>query len=166
MLTALPGFTVHCPLSTDIDRTIRTPLCSCQTVPVRRYPVRLFPHMLSEIGQIALTVSDVAKATVFYRDTLGLKFLFSAGPNLAFFAAGSVRLMLSTPEGAETAIGKNSVLYFKVADLAAEHTAIVGRGAKNESNPRLVAKMPDHELWMAFVRDPDGNLVGLMQEKR
>jgi methylmalonyl-CoA/ethylmalonyl-CoA epimerase len=122
--------------------------------------------MLSEIGQIALTVSDVAKATAFYRDVLGLKFLFGAGPNLAFFGAGSVRIMLSVPEGAATAVGKNSVLYFKVADLAATHAAIVGRGARNESDPRLVAKMPDHELWMAFVRDPDGNLVGMMEEKR
>jgi methylmalonyl-CoA/ethylmalonyl-CoA epimerase len=119
----------------------------------------------SEIGQIALVVSDVAKATAFYRDVLGLKFLFSAGPNLAFLAAGSVRLMLTIPQGhGET--GKNSILYFKVDDLAAAHAAIVARGAKNERAPQLTAKMPDHELWMAFVRDPDGNLVGLMSEVR
>jgi methylmalonyl-CoA/ethylmalonyl-CoA epimerase len=125
------------------------------------------PHstQLSEIGQIALSVSDVAKATAFYRDVLGLKFLFSAGPNLAFFAAGSVRIMLTLPEGAG-AVGKNSVLYFKVADLAGAHAAIVGRGATNEQGPHLIAKMPDHELWMGFVRDPDGNFIGLMQEKR
>ena len=123
------------------------------------------PLELSEIGQIAITVSDVARATVFYRDVLGLKFLFSAGPNLAFLAAGSVRIMLTLPEGAGAA-GKNSVLYFKVDNLASVHTAIVGRGAKDERGPALVAKMPDHELWMAFVRDPDGNLVGLMEEKR
>jgi predicted enzyme related to lactoylglutathione lyase len=119
----------------------------------------------SEIGQIAVVVSDVAKASVFYRDVLGLKFLFSAGPNLAFLAAGSVRLMLTTPQGHGEA-GKNSILYFKVSDLAAAHAAIIGRGAKNERAPQLTAKMPDHELWMAFVRDPDGNLVGLMEEKR
>jgi predicted enzyme related to lactoylglutathione lyase len=124
---------------------------------------RSFP-VLSEIGQIALTVSDVGKATMFYRDVLGLKFLFSAGPNLAFFAAGSVRLMLTAPEGTG-AVGKNSVVYFKVNDVAAEHGAIVRRGAKDERGPALIARMPDHELWMAFVRDPDGNLVGLMQEK-
>jgi predicted enzyme related to lactoylglutathione lyase len=121
--------------------------------------------VLSEIGQIALTVSDVGKATMFYRDVLGLKFLFSAGPDLAFFAADSVRIMLTAPEGAG-AVGKNSVLYFKVNDVAAEHAAIVARGAKDERGPALIARMPDHELWMAFVRDPDGNLVGLMQEKR
>jgi predicted enzyme related to lactoylglutathione lyase len=121
--------------------------------------------ILSEIGQIAIVVSDVAIATTFYRDVLGLKFLFSAGPNLAFLAAADVRLMLTTPQG-HGEVGKNSILYFKVDDLAATHAAILSRGARNEREPSLTAKMPDHELWMAFVRDPDGNLVGLMSEVR
>ena len=120
---------------------------------------------LSDIGQIAITVGDVAKVTAFYRDVLGLKFLFSAGPNLTFLAAGSVRIMLTTPQG-HGEVGKNSILYFKITDIAATHAAIVARGATNERAPQLAAKMPDHELWMGFVRDPDGNLVGLMEEKR
>ena len=117
------------------------------------------------IGQIAVVVSDVAKATTFYRDVLGLKFLFGAGPNLAFLDAGGVRIMLSTPQGAGEA-GKNSILYFKVTGVEAVHAAVVARGAANERAPQLTAKMPDHELWIGFVRDPDGNLVGLMEEKR
>ena len=120
---------------------------------------------LSDIGQIAITVSDVATATIFYRDVLGLKFLFSAGPNLAFLAAGSVRIMLSTSQGAGV-VGQNSTLYFKVTDVVGVHAAIVARGAKDERTPQLTAKMPDHELWIGFVRDPDGNLIGLMEEKR
>ncbi len=124
------------------------------------------PHgALNDIGQIAITVSDVAKATAFYRDVLGLKFLFAAGPNLAFLLAGGVRIMLTTPQG-HGEVGKNSVLYFKVAGLTEVHAGIVARGAVNERAPQLAAKMPDHELWMAFVRDPDGNLVGLMEERR
>lgn len=123
------------------------------------------PAGVSEIGQIAITVSDVATATTFYRDVLGLKFLFAAGPNLAFLAAGTVRIMLSTSQGAGT-VGKNSTLYFKVTDVEKVHAAIVARGAKNERTPQLTAKMPDHELWIGFVRDPDDNLVGLMEEKR
>ncbi|MES2694286.1 MAG: VOC family protein [Verrucomicrobiota bacterium] len=119
----------------------------------------------SELGQIAIVVSDVAAATTFYRDVLGLKFLFPAGPNLAFLAAGSVRIMLSTPQG-HGEPGKNSVLYFKVNDIVTTHAAIVARGAKNERTPQLTAKMPDHDLWIGFVRDPDGNLVGLMSEVR
>lgn len=120
---------------------------------------------LSEIGQIAIVVRDVAQATIFYRDVLGLKFLFGAGPNLAFLAAGTVRIMLSTPQGHGEA-GKNSILYFKVDDIAATHAAIVARGANPERDPQLTAKMPDHELWIGFVRDPDGNLVGIMSEVR
>ena len=122
-------------------------------------------HKLSEIRQIAITVSDVSTALPFYRDVLGLTFLFSPGTNLAFLSAGSVRIMLSTPQGAGS-IAHNSILYFKASDIEGTHAAIVARGAKNERGPQLTARMPDHELWTAFVRDPDGNIVGLMEEKR
>ncbi len=120
---------------------------------------------VSDLGQIALTVRDVAQATIFYRDVLGLKFLFPAGPNLAFLAAGSVRIMLTKPQG-HGEVGKNSILYFKVTDVESVHAAIVARGATSERAPQLTAKMPDHELWIGFLRDPDGNLIGLMEEKR
>src|SRR5216117_3338745 len=105
-------------------------------------------HKLSEIRQIAITVSDVGTALPFYRDVLGLTFLFSPAPSLAFLAAGTVRIMLSTPQGAGT-VGHNSILYFTVTDIAATHTAIVERGAMNERAPQLTAKLPDHELWTA-----------------
>ena len=120
---------------------------------------------LAEIGQIAITVADVAQATAFYRDVLGLKFLFAAGPTMAFLQAGGVRIMLTTPQGAGTA-GKNSILYFKVADIGAAHAALLARGAEKASEPRLIARMPDHELWMAAVRDPEGNVIELMSERR
>jgi len=120
---------------------------------------------VSEIGQIALVVSDVTRATAFYRDVLGLKFLFGAGPNLAFLGAGSVRIMLTTPQG-HGEVGKNSVLYFKVAGVEGVHAGILARGAVNERTPQMAAKMADHELWIGFVRDPEGNLIGLMEEKR
>ncbi len=120
---------------------------------------------LSEIGQIAITVSDVGKCTAFYRDVLGLPFLFAAGPNLAFLAAGGVRLMLSTPQGAGEP-GKNSILFFKVADIKAAHAAIVARGAAHDTEPRLVAQMPDHQLWLSAIRDPEGNIIELMSEVR
>lgn len=120
---------------------------------------------ISEIGQIAITVSDVETALGFYRDTLGLTFLFSPAPTLAFLAAGNVRIMLSTPQGAGT-VGANSTLYFKVQNVEASYATILARGATAERAPQLAAKLPDHELWIGFVRDPDGNLVGLMEEKR
>jgi catechol 2,3-dioxygenase-like lactoylglutathione lyase family enzyme len=120
---------------------------------------------LSEIRQIAVTVSDVDAALGFYRDVLGLEFLFRAGPELAFLDAGGIRIMLSTPQGAG-AVGANSILYFKVADIVATHVVLMRRGATNERAPQLAARLPDHELWTGFLRDPDGNLVGLMEEKR
>lgn len=119
----------------------------------------------AELGQIALTVSDVPKALAFYRDVLGLRFLFAPSDTLAFLAVGPVRLMLSTPQGAG-AVGANSILYFKVDDVAGTYDRVVAAGATAERAPQLAAKLPDHELWIGFVRDPDGNLVGLMEEKR
>lgn len=120
---------------------------------------------LATIRQIAITVSDLDTALQFYRDVLGLVFLFRAGPGLAFLDAGGIRLMLSTPQGAGE-VGKNSILYFTAPDIVAVHAALIERGATNERDPALAARMPDHELWTAFVRDPDGNLVGLMEERK
>jgi predicted enzyme related to lactoylglutathione lyase len=116
------------------------------------------------IGQVAITVSDIATALPFYRDVLGLQFLFSPAPTLAFLAAGTVRIMLSTPQGAG-AVGANSVLYFKTQDIETSFAAIVARGALAERAPQFAAPMQEHNLWIGFVRDPDGNLVGLMEEK-
>jgi predicted enzyme related to lactoylglutathione lyase len=121
-------------------------------------------YKLSDIRQVAITVSDVGGALPFYRDVLGLTFLFSPSATLAFLAAGPVRIMLSTPQGAGT-VGHNSILYFAATDIVATHAAIVERGATNEREPALAARMPDHELWIGFLRDPDGNLIGLMEEK-
>ena len=118
---------------------------------------------LDEIGQIALTVTDLDKARAFYRDTLGMRFLFDAG-TLTFFQCGSVRLMLTTGEGSSA--GGGTVLYFRVHDLEGVYAALVARGVAFEQEPHLIARMPDHDLWMAFLRDPAGNLLGLMEEKR
>ena len=119
---------------------------------------------ISVIRQIAITVSNVETALHFYRDVLGLTFLFSAGPDLAFLDASGVRIMLTTPQGAG-AVGANSTIYFKVSDITVMHSNLVARGATNERVPQLTAKMPDHELWIGFLRDPDGNLVGLLEER-
>ncbi|WP_330970565.1 VOC family protein, partial [Lysobacter sp. A3-1-A15] len=91
-------------------------------------------HKLDAIRQIAITVSDVALALRFYRDVLGLNFLFSAGPNLAFLDSGGIRLMLSTPQG-DGRVGCNSILYFAVSDIVATHAALVSRGATDERSP-------------------------------
>jgi methylmalonyl-CoA/ethylmalonyl-CoA epimerase len=122
------------------------------------------PTPLIEIGQIAIRVHDVERATAFYRDALGLEFLFDAGP-LAFLRCGDVRLMLTTPERDEFD-HPSSTLYFKVDDIHTARDELVAQGVPFEDEPHLIAKMPDHELWMTFFRDPDRNLHGLMCEIR
>ncbi|TDK29161.1 VOC family protein [Luteimonas terrae] len=117
------------------------------------------------LRQVAVTVSDVDAALGFYRDILGLEFLFRAGPGLAFLDAGGVRVMLSTPQGAGEP-GRNSVLYFHVRDVVRVFEGYVAKGAQSERAPALAARIPDHDLWIGFLRDPDGNLVGLMEEVR
>ena len=115
------------------------------------------------LGQVALTVRDVGASTTFYRDRVGLPFLFAAGPGLAFFGVGPTRLMLSAGEEGFTP-GSGTVLYMKVADLGATWTAMQERGVTFVDAPHLIAPMPDHDLWMCFFRDPDEHLWGLMAE--
>ena len=119
---------------------------------------------LDQIGQIAVPVSDIDRAVAFYRDTLGMRFLFQAPPGLGFFDCAGVRLMLDAP--AKAAGLQSSVIYYKVPDLQAAFETLSARGVTFEAKPHLLARLPDHELWMAFFRDPDGNLLALMSEVR
>lgn len=120
---------------------------------------------LGPIGQIAYTVSDVPRAVAFYKDAVGLKLLFQAPPGLAFFDCGGIRFMISRPEGDFTP-GASAVMYFRISDIESTQKALKGRGVSFVDDPHLIARMPDHELWMCFFKDPDGNTLALMEEKR
>lgn len=120
------------------------------------------PTQITRIGQIAITTNDVQRAVAFYRDGLGLDYLFEAGP-LAFLMCGDVRLMLSTPESPEFD-HPSSIIYFCVADIDAARSELIDRGVPFDDEPHLIARMPDHELWMTFFRDPDDNVHALMSE--
>lgn len=117
---------------------------------------------LTAVGQIGMTVTDVDRAVAFYRDTLGMKLLFQM-PGMGFFDCGGIRLMLSPSEHNER---YSSIVYFKVPDIQQAFQTLNGRSLAFEREPHLVAKMPDHDLWMAFFRDPDRNLLALMCEVR
>ena len=120
---------------------------------------------LAQIGQIAVPVSDIERAIAFYRDTLGMRLLFQALPGLGFFDCAGVRLMLDAP--AKVHAGNfSSVIYYTVPDLHSAFGTLSARGVIFEAKPHLIARLPDHELWMAFFRDPDGNLLALMSEVR
>ncbi len=120
---------------------------------------------ISRIGQIAINAHDVERAAAFYQDVLGLKLLFKAPPGLAFLACGGVRLMLSRPEKPELD-HPSSILYFAVPEIQAAHATMKEKGVHFEDEPHMIAKMSDHDLWMVFFRDSEGNLMGLMSEVR
>ena len=119
---------------------------------------------LDRLGQIAVTVRNLDRAETFYRDALAMRFLFRA-PGLSFFDCGGVRLLLSVPEKPEFD-HPSSMLYFAVSDLQATYHALAARGVQFTDEPHLIAEMPDHELWMAFFLDSEGNTLALMSEVR
>lgn len=118
---------------------------------------------LGALGQIAVNARNLPRATTFYRDILRLPFLFAAG-NLAFFDAGGVRLMLDVAEQAELD-HPSSILYFRVPDIRAGYQALVERGVRFLEPPKLIARLEHHEVWMAFFRDSEANLLALMAEQ-
>ncbi|HEX5690346.1 MAG TPA: VOC family protein [Roseiflexaceae bacterium] len=118
---------------------------------------------LSQLGQIGMPVKDLDRAVAFYRDALRVPFLFRV-PNLAFFDCAGVRLMLSTPETSELE-RHGSILYFKVSDINEANQTLRERGVVFEDEPHVIANMETYDLWMAFFRDSEGNLLGIMSEE-
>jgi len=115
---------------------------------------------LTEVGQIAVTVEDVDRATAFYRDVLGVPFLFDA-PGLAFFDLGGIRLMLSRPEG----VGPSaSLLYFRAADIQASYETLLSHGVDFIEKPQVVHRTDNYELSIASFHDSEGNVMAIMHE--
>ena len=118
---------------------------------------------ISRLGQVQIRAHDVKRATMFYQDVLGLKLLFEAPPGLAFFDCAGVRLMIDRPEKPEFD-HPSSILYFAVPDIQAAHAQLKQSGVHFEDEPHVIARMPDHDLWMTFFRDSENNLLALMSE--
>ena len=118
---------------------------------------------MNQIGQIAIPVSNTDRSEAFYEQTLGLRKLYRFG-DLSFFDCAGVRLMLSPPETGVAVEPGQGAIYFRVADLKLAVEGLRAKGAEIVSDSHLLAPMPDHDLWMAFTRDPDGHLIGLMME--
>jgi methylmalonyl-CoA/ethylmalonyl-CoA epimerase len=120
------------------------------------------PQGLSQIGQIAINVTDPARALAFYRDRLGMKFLFAAG-TLSFFDCSGVRIMLSRAEDARFD-HPSSLIYFKVDDIQGQFAKMQAAGVEFEDKPHIVAPMPTYDLWMTHFNDGEGNVLVLMSE--
>jgi len=118
---------------------------------------------LRTLGQISMNAKDLARATAFYRDVLGVRFLFEV-PKMAFFDLGGIRLMVATPE-TPTYDHPGSILYYDVEDIHQAHATLSERGVAFENEPHLVADMGSYELWMCFFLDTEGNHLALMAEK-
>ena len=119
--------------------------------------------IIDSIGQVAIAVTDIKKSIDFYKNALGLNLLFEAPPNPAFFMCGETRIMLTRLQGEERD-HHTSVIYYKVNDLDSAVKELKSKGVTFIREPQLTAKMPDHELWQGFIRDPDENLIGIMAE--
>jgi len=119
---------------------------------------------LGHIGQIAVNAHDLPRAVQFYRETLGMRFLFEV-PGMAFFDCAGIRLMLGLPS-APAFDHPASILYYRVDDIQAAHRTLVERGVRFHEPPHVAARLPDHELWLAFFRDTEKNVLALMSEVR
>jgi methylmalonyl-CoA/ethylmalonyl-CoA epimerase len=117
---------------------------------------------LNQIGQIALPVSDVDRSEAFYETVIGLRKLYRFG-DLSFFDCAGVRLLLEkTHDGSKP---RNAgCLYFRCADIVLAVAELGRRGVVLTHAPHLIARMDDHDLWMAFFEDPDGHTLAVMQE--
>jgi methylmalonyl-CoA/ethylmalonyl-CoA epimerase len=115
------------------------------------------------IGQIHVAARDLERAVTYYRDVLGMKFLFQV-PNMAFFDCGGVRIMLGVPES-EKFDHPASILYYAVADIQEAHTELRKRGVAFVSDPHKVADLGAKELWIGFFEDSEGNTVAVMSER-
>jgi predicted enzyme related to lactoylglutathione lyase len=116
------------------------------------------------VGQLLIPVRKLDRAVTFYRDTLGLPFLFSAPPQMSFFQAGGVRLLIGVPEAGQLPEA-SAIIYFKVDDIESTHRTLVERGVTFLAAPHVVHRAPTYELWLAEFQDPDGNHLALMSEQ-
>jgi predicted enzyme related to lactoylglutathione lyase len=121
------------------------------------------PIGITQIGQIAVYVRDLEKAIAFYRDILGLQFLFKAPPGMAFFDCGGIRILLGLPDPGDRE-KRSSIIYYKVPDIQAAFRTLKARGVEIMQEPRFIASLKDHDLWLGEFRDVDGNALALMSE--
>src|SRR5947207_2326177 len=117
----------------------------------------------AKLGQVLIPVNDFEKGVAFYRDILGLPFLFAAPPQMAFFDCGGVRLLVGVTPAGQTP-QRGSTIYFQIPDIHAVFSSLKQNGVRFMAEPHIVHRTPKAELWLAEFTDPDGNQLSLMSE--
>lgn len=124
----------------------------------------MHPSGITGLGQVAWYVADLPASVKFYRDTVGVPFLFEAPPAMAFFQLGDTRLLIgAAPPG--QAVHPPSTLQFRVKDIVAAHRELVSRGVKFAGEPHVVHKAQGYELWLAEFEGPEGAALALLEER-
>ena len=115
------------------------------------------------VAQLMIPVENFDAGVSFYRDVLGIPFLFAAPPQMAFFMCGSVRLLVGVMPAGQTP-QRGSAIYFKVPDIQAVYSSLSAKGVSFVAAPHVVNRTPQSELWLSEFKDPDGNQLALMAE--
>ena len=117
----------------------------------------------AKVAQILIPVEDFDRGVAFYRDVLGIPFLFAAPPQMAFFDCGGVRLLVGgAPAGQK--VQRGSAIYFRVSDIDSVYSFLADKAVHFQAKPHVVHRTPSMELWLAEFTDPDGNQLALMSE--
>ena len=119
---------------------------------------------LAGIMQVAIPAKDVDRASAFYAEKLGMQLLFKPSPTMAFLACGDTRIYLDANSGV-AGIEGNTLLYFRATDIERAHRSFQERGVEIKEPPHVIARLPDREVWLMWIRDSESNLLGVMQEK-
>lgn len=118
---------------------------------------------LGKLGQVSRHVTDIGRAVAWYGGVLGLPHLYTFG-DLAFFDCGGTRLFLSVSDDPKT-IPTTAILYFQVPDIHGAYQELQARGIAFDGAPHLIHRHDSGiEEWMAFFRDPDGQLLAIMAQ--
>lgn len=120
--------------------------------------------ILNGVIQIAIPAKDINRATAFYRDTLGMTLLMNP-PNMAFLDCGGIRIYLDANPGVAEA-GGNSLIYFRTDDMDRAQSTLKEKGVAIHQAPAIIAKLPDRDVWLMWIRDSESNLLGIMEERR
>ena len=115
------------------------------------------------VGQLLIPIDDFERGVAFYRDILGLPFLFAAPPQMAFFMCGPIRLLVGVVPAGQKA-QRGSAIYFQVKDIQGVFSSLKAKGVQFAAHPHIVNRTPKSELWLAEFTDPGGNQLALMSE--